>query len=72
MITYEQAKKLALKENPKYNQVFDYGDAWAFSIKNDQSDNNRLTVVTKKGEIMMFTEYILMRNTNASPKNIPF
>lgn len=72
MITYEQAKKLALNEDAKYNTAFDYGDAWAFCIKDNKSDDNNITVVTKKGKVMMFTEYILNRNTNASPVSIPF
>lgn len=73
MVTYENAKKTALKINPKFNAVFDYGTAWVFSIKNDQSKNNpNIAVMKKSGEPVPFNQYLLNRNTNASPTSIPF
>ena len=73
MITYEVAKKTALKINNKFNTVLDYGTAWVFSIKNDMEKNNpNIAVMKDSGEPMPFTQYLLHRNTNASPTSIPF
>lgn len=73
MIDYEAAKKTALKINNKFNAVFDYGTAWVFSIKGDTDKNNpNIAVMKKTGEPMPFTQYLLNRNTNASPTSIPF
>lgn len=73
MITYEAAKKTALKINPKFNSVFDYGTAWVFSIRGDTNKDNPNIAVTKKdGKPLPFTQFLLTRNTNASPTSIPF
>lgn len=73
MITYELAKKTALKINKKFNVALDYGTAWVFSIKEDTDKNNpNIAVIKSSGEPMPFTQYLMNRNTNASPKSIPF
>lgn len=73
MITYEAAKKTALKINPKFNAALDYGTAWVFSIRDDMDKNNpNIAVMKKDGEPVPFTQYLLNRNTNASPTSIPF
>jgi hypothetical protein len=73
MITYEAAKKAALKINSKFNAVLDYGTAWVFSIKNDSSKTNtNIAIMKKTGEPVSFTQFLMGRNTNASPTSIPF
>lgn len=73
MITYEAAKKNALKINDKFNTALDYGTAWVFSIKEDMSKTNpNIAVMKDSGKVLSFTQYLMTRNTNASPKSIPF
>lgn len=73
MITYEAAKKTALKINNKFNAALDYGTAWVFSIKGDMNkDNPNIAVMKKDGKPVPFTQYLMTRNTNASPTSIPF
>jgi hypothetical protein len=73
MVTYEQAKKTALQVDKKFNQAFDYGDAFLFNIKGDMSTGHSNVVVLKKsGKLVDFAEYLHLRTTNASPTNIPF
>ena len=73
MITYEAAKKVALKINKQFNVALDYGTAFVFSIKGstDKSSPN-IAVMKKSGEPVPFTQFLLNRNTNASPVSIPF
>ena len=73
MITYEVAKNTALKINNKFNMVFDYGTACVFSIKGDTNkDNPNIAILKNDGKPVPFTQYLMTRNTNASPTNIPF
>ena len=73
MITYEAAKKAALKINSKFNAALDYGTAWVFSIKGDMNkDNPNIAVMKNDGKPVPFTQYLMNRNTNASPISIPF
>ena len=73
MITYEAAKKTALKINPKFNAALDYGTAWVFSIRGDTDKTNpNIAVLKNSGEPVPFTQYLMTRNTNASPTSIPF
>lgn len=70
---YQNAKAKALKVNKKFNAALDYGTAFVFYIKDDAADNNSPVAVDKKsGEVMPFSQFILTRNTNASPTSIPF
>ena len=71
-ITYEKAKATAQKYG-NFNAAYDYGDAFVFTDKGDQSDNTRMVAVMKKnGKVMPFTEYLLMRQSSGSPQAIPF
>lgn len=73
MITYEQAKQKALQVDNKFNQAFDYGDAFLFNVKGDMSmGNSNIVVLKKSGKLVDFAEYLHLRTTNASPTNIPF
>jgi len=73
MVTYESAKKTALKINPHFNTALDYGTAWVFSIRGETSkDNPNIAVMKNDGKPVPFTQYLLNRNTNASPTSIPF
>ena len=70
---YQYAKTRALKINKKFNAALDYGTAYVFYIKDDKADNNSPIAVDKKsGKVMLFSQYLLTRNTNASPTSIPF
>ena len=72
-MNYEKAKSNALKINPKFNSVFDYGDAWVFSIKGSMSiDNSPVAILKQSGKVLQFSQYLMTRNTNASPTSIPF
>lgn len=72
-MSYGDAKAKALKIDADFNSVLDYGDAWVFFKKGDKSvSNSRIAIMKKSGQVLMFTEYLLERNTNASPKNINF
>ena len=69
--TYEMAKKFALKYDSRFNSAFDYGDAYAFFIKNDTSiTDSNLVIMKNGGYIMKFHEYLLNRNTNSEGKEI--
>lgn len=72
-MSYEKAKSTALSINPKFNNVFDYGDAWVFGIKGSKEiDNSPVAVLKQSGKVLQFSQYLLTRNTNASPTSIPF
>ena len=72
-MNYQDAKAQALKVNKKFNAALDYGTAFVFYIKDDKTDNNSPIAVDKKsGKVMPFSQYLLTRNTNASPTSIPF
>lgn len=71
-MTYEKAKATA-QQYGKFNAAYDYGDAFVFTDKSNQGDNNRMVAVMKKnGKVMPFTEYLLMRQSSGSPQALPF
>ena len=72
-MNYQDAKARALKVNKNFNAALDYGTAFVFYIKGDKTDNNSPIAVNKKsGEVMLFSQFLLIRDTNASPTSIPF
>lgn len=65
MITYDEAKSLALKVRPESNSVLDYGDAYVFydskAYGTDEEDNG-IAIIKATGEIKSIAEYMPMNN----------
>lgn len=64
MITYEQAKIIALSNDASYDSVRDLGIGWAFE-KAGAEDESAFFMVKKNGEILMdildfIEEYMLL------------
>ncbi|MCF0232385.1 MAG: hypothetical protein HUJ63_09030 [Enterococcus sp.] len=73
MITYEQAKKLALRYEKDANTALDYGNAYFFYDKNRRTyDDPGIVVMKDNAEIMSFSEYVLTKDIHKKPVQIPF
>lgn len=73
MITYEEAKKKAIKELKGYEVptvVLEYQDAWYFYNEQDAKDGKEdvgIVIMKKTGEAVPFAFYITETSNTASP-----
>lgn len=74
MITYEQAKEIALSKNKRVNTCHEYKDGYLFFEKTDiEIDGDCGVVVLKEtGRAIHFTSFILNYSPERNPKIIEF
>lgn len=73
MITYKQAKKIALELNDEINTSHEYDIAYHFFNKDDNSVGDKSIVILKEtGEAINFTSFIIDYLPNKETKEIEF
>lgn len=73
MITYKQAKKIALELNDEINTCNEYDIAYHFFNKDDNSVGDKSIVILKEtGEAINFTSFIIDYLPNKETKEIEF
>lgn len=73
MITYKEAKAIALKANKRVNACREFEKAYHFYEKDDDSDGGFGVVVLKDtGRTIGWTSFILNHNPEKNPKEIKF
>lgn len=66
-VTFEQAKKIALQNNPKVNSCLEYDKGYRFSVKDSNADGDAGVVVVKEdGAAVGFSTFI--HKYHPSPK----
>jgi hypothetical protein len=73
-LEYADAKRIILYQHKDVDMALDYGDAFIFARKQDSNSVNDYGWAIRKADakILPMSEYLYTRNTNASPKEIPF
>lgn len=73
MITYKQAKKIALELNDEINTCYEYDIAYHFFNKDENSVGDKSIVILKEtGEAINFTSFIIDYLPNKETKEIEF
>ena len=74
MLTYEEAKKIALKLNDRFNACNEYEKAYLFYEKTeDETDGDSGAVILKaNGKAINFISFILNYHPEKNPKAIKF
>ena len=73
MVTYEQAKEIAVKANKKVNTCNEYKKAYHFFNKeNDSVGDNGVVVLKENGRAINWITFILDYHPEKTPKEIKF
>ncbi len=73
MITYQQAKEIALSKNKRVNTCREYKDGYDFFEKEyDGVGDSGVVVLKESGRAIHFTSFILNYNPEKNPKEIEF
>ena len=73
MISYEDAKKIALELNSDVNSCYEYDNAYNFFDKNEVGAGDKSVVILKEdGKALNFVNYILDYATSNEMKEIEF
>lgn len=73
MISYEDAKKIALELNSDVNSCYEYDNAYNFFDKNEVGAGDTSVVILKEdGKALNFVNYILDYATSNKMKKIEF
>ena len=73
MITYEQAKEIALKANKRVDTCREFKDAYHFIEKESDSDgDNGVVVLKESGRAVTWISFILNYHPEKNPKEIVF
>ena len=73
-LSYEDAKMLMLYLHNDVDMALDYGDAFLFAREKDANSTNDYgwAIMKDNAKVLSMSQYLYTRNTNASPKKIPF
>jgi hypothetical protein len=75
MITYEQAKKIALQRNDKINACEEFLSAYRFYDEYDTTErtpDTNVVVLKDSGKVMNLTTFLLTFHPSKKGKTIPF
>lgn len=76
MTTFDEAKKIAKKINPKVDVYQEYSDAFIFFIKDPKQDDvwdNEVVIKKSDGKVISYTKYIMTSkyfNDSAEDKRV--
>jgi hypothetical protein len=73
-LVYEDAKRIIVYLHNDVDMALDYGDAFVFARQKDSNSMNDYgwAIMKENAKIFPMGQYLFTRNTNASPKEIPF
>lgn len=72
MITYEEAKKKAMKARDNLATAYEYPDAYLF-VSGKEEDDGEVVILKKNGQAMSMSDYIAVVPGNLpEPKKIKF
>ena len=72
MITYEEAKKKALKARPGITTAYEYPTAYFF-VGNEDEDDSEIVILKKDGRAVSMSDFIAIApGTLPDPKKIKF
>lgn len=73
MISYEDAKKIALELNSDVNACYEFDNAYRFLDKNDDSTGDKSVIILKEdGRALNYVNYIQDYATSNKMKGIEF
>lgn len=73
-LSYQDAKSIVLHFIKDVNSALDYGDAYVFynSADSNSIGGRGCAIMKSNAKMIPLGEFLYMRNTKASPKQIPF
>lgn len=75
MITYEEAKKKAMKAKSGLDSAVEYQKAWMFynsKATGHNQEDNEIVILKDSGKWISMTEYVMSTKDNDKPKKIKF